>query len=597
MLIKLASDWRFLPGVVYGLKQSSMLGSFSIQLPAGLSLSPLDAALNRLVDEPLFEPRDNSSTPHGLACRAIQWMIAVQHYCNIPASDIFHVGPPVAQEDDRTHFPVAIPTFSSQASSAALHWIVATVNRFCAANSESPDHSEWLVDEFGKLQATLKIHTLQGLNTFHFMRAADQLDIPVGRIAPGLFSVGTGCHSRWLESSITDQTSRIGVSLAQNKMSTATVLRKAGLPAPSHIAVASEEQALAAARRLGYPVVVKPIDQEQGRGVAADLNNDESVRTAVAEALTFSANLLVEKHFSGTDYRLTVLHDQVIKVESRVAGGVNGDGKSSVAELVKAEQALPRFQKILRNSGKMLIALDREALELLAEQGLSPESIPAHGDFIVLRRKNNISTGGKQMLIPLDAVHPDNLALAVRAAQLLHLDMAGIDLLITDIAISWYTGNAIICEVNSKPQIGINTTPDIYRDILASLLGGRYRIPVNLVLTGTENPMPAADIERLMARHGCNGLATLDAVHINGHRIAARPQSGFHAAQILLAETRVHSALCILPVSEILKSGLPADRFASVSFYGINENSPKNQSTMQQLKASIRPHLEGFVAP
>ncbi|MGE0667669.1 MAG: acetate--CoA ligase family protein [Sphingomonadales bacterium] len=575
--------WTVLRGTVCGLDQQAVIGKLLVGKATQETLGELDRTLETLIGEtppPLPPARD---TIAGLAARVLQWMTAVQNYANIPVSSRQYLGQPDRRPDGYWAVDIAAPCFSRSASSEALNWAIDAIGDVVTGRGNLPS----LRSGLASLRARLQPHALTGLNMIHFARAALALDIPFYRISARIFSFGTGCRARLLDSSFTDRTPRIASTMAHNKVITATVLRRAGLPAPTHVAVDTADDAVKAADRIGYPVVVKPMDQEQGRGVTAGIADDADVRSAFAEARRVSSSIIVEKHVEGRDYRLTVFNRRVVKIENRVAGGVAGDGVSTVRQLVEAAQQTPRMQKIFRDTGKLILQLDAEALGMIADAGLAPDSVPEDGSYLALRRKNNISTGGRQIGIPPEDVHPDNIELAVRAAHALRLDFAGIDLIIPDIARSWLEIGGVICEVNSQPQVGALTTPAIYRDILAEMMGGEARIPAHLVI----GRLPAAEALRRAAALGCNGLAAPEGVWLNGRKLAAIADSAFGAADILLNDIDSEAVLFILPPEEVLKFGLPTDRFRTIEVAPAPDLEPGD---LDKIRHWARPHAETF---
>ncbi len=229
-------------------------------------------------------------------------------------------------------------------------------------------------------------------------------------------------------------------------------MRQAGLPAPNHQAVNDEDSAVRAAEALGYPVVVKPSDKDGGVGVSVGLKTPEAVRKAFRRAREYSRAILVESFIEGRDYRLITLNGQLIWAVERVPGGVTGDGKSTIRQLVDQLNADP-----LRTDGPggklRPLLFDEEAAELLAERGMDETTIPTAGARIALRGAANVASGGTPVDV-FDQVHIDNRQLAERAARAFRLDVAGIDLLIPDISRSWKETGAGICEINAQPCFG-----------------------------------------------------------------------------------------------------------------------------------------------
>lgn len=589
--IRVPSPWKVRPGSLYGIRQSTLTGAFQIRIPPDFSFDALDRVVASTLVDTQHTPPTAPCPVTGLASRALQWMNALQAHYSIPVSGLYRVGPPAPLQDGWSEVHVAASAYDRNATQACFPWVVEAIKAVIAAPAESGPLPALDVKD---LERALKPHSVGGTNMFHFLQAALQMDIPFNRIVSQIFSFGMGAHTRWLYSTITDHTPQLAVRIAHDKMLTAEVLRRGGLPAPVHMPVANQDAAVEAAAKLGYPVVVKPNDQEQGRGVAANLATADAVRAAFAGAAEVSKRVLVEKHFHGKDYRLTVVRGEVIKIENRVAGGVKGDGVSTIEALVEQAQATPRFRKMLRDAGKMLMSLDAEAIGLLDEAGLTPQSVPAPDHYVVLRRKNNVSTGGLQIRIDVGDAHPDNVSLAIRAAGLLRLDFAGIDLLIPDIAASWLETGALICEVNAQPQIGVRTTPDIYREVLADLMADGSRIPVHLVVATSGTAIAHATAVRGANELRCNGFSTSEGIWIDGSRIAAQPGSAFHAAAILLSEPAAQSALCIVSAKDVIENGLPTNSFRSIRVHGGDPTTDIHRSELAMLAPMLKPHAEQF---
>jgi cyanophycin synthetase len=212
-----------------------------------------------------------------------------------------------------------------------------------------------------------------------------------------------------MESSISDTTPALGMTLARDKWLTSRMLRTLGLPGTVNERVGSADDAVAKAQAMGYPVVIKPSDQDQGRGVTANLRSDAGVRAAYANATACSKSILIEKHVDGFGHRFTLCEGELIAVSKRIPGGVTGDGQHDVNALLALQL---QDAAVRRSFAQGRIDLDDEALSLLAERGLTPQSVPAVGDFVLLRRRDNISAGGRVVHQDLAHIHPDNTLLA-----------------------------------------------------------------------------------------------------------------------------------------------------------------------------------------
>lgn len=322
-----------------------------------------------------------------------------------------------------------------------------------------------------------------------------------------IMQIGWGHHARLLHSSVSEQTAQIGITIAGNKKLCADILRLHGLPAGNAVPCKTEAAALAAAQRMGFPVVVKPADQERGVGVFALIDDEARLRAAFAKAQEISNNILIEKHFFGKDYRIQIYNGQAYSITYREPGSVTGNGIDTIGQLLDQLNQARATDPMLRP-----IALDDDARYMLKRQGLSLGSVPAEGQHVALRSIANVDRGGISTQV-LDLAHPDNIALAARAAEVVNLDIAGIDLLIEDISRSWKDVGALICEVNARPMVN---QPALGRlvDLMAPAQG--YRPPALLVvapISGHQLVEALADLKLGIGVAGDDG-AWVDALQI-----------------------------------------------------------------------------------
>src|SRR5690606_29777937 len=263
-----------------------------------------------------------------------------------------------------------------------------------------------------------------------------------------------------------------------------------GLPVPRQQLVRDARRAVAAAERLGYPVVVKPLDANHGRGVSINLQDGGAVETAFEKAREHSRTVIVETFISGFDHRMLVIDGKLIAVAKRVPGHVVGDGQNPVEQLVEIANAEPRRgignEKVLTR-----IELDHQALRLRGLAGKTRDSVLAPGEILYLRSTGNLSTGGTAVDMT-DVVHPDNREMAIRAASAIGLDVAGIDFITPDISRSYREVGGAICEVNAAPGFRMHVAPtegtprDVAGPVMDMLFppGTPSRIPI-VSITGT----------------------------------------------------------------------------------------------------------------
>ncbi len=421
------------------------------------------------------------------------------------------------------------------------------------------------------------LHSIKGLdniaangsNVPRFAKAADEMGLPWMELPGAVIQYGVGSKGRWLDSSFTDETPQIAAKLARNKRWANAILAMAGLPVAPHVMIADAEQAVKAAERLGYPVVIKPLVLDGGVGVAAGLESEDEVRQAFGEAKKYSNNTLLEKHVFGRDYRLTIFQGELIWAIERVPAGVQGNGQSSVAELIEQVNADPRRGSGIHAPLKSLF-LNEEAKALLTKQGLSPESVPYDGQFVRLSRTANVASGGQPVAV-YHKVHPDNARLAVRAAQALGLDLAGVDLLIDDVSRSWRESgdNVAICEVNGQPNLGQTTAAHLYGQILKRLVKNGGRIPTIVLLCANQLEDLLEVFKAALQAQGLRvGIAGPKGVRVESDLISKRTNSFFAAGRMLALNRQVDAMVLAITEDSVLKTGLPLARYDALVLAG-----------------------------
>ncbi|MHC5065633.1 MAG: cyanophycin synthetase family protein, partial [Planctomycetota bacterium] len=297
-----------------------------------------------------------------------------------------------------------------------------------------------------------------GPSTASLVKAAEERDIPWLRLNRySLVQLGHGCYQRRIQATVTSETRHIAVEIASDKEETNRILGDLGLPVPRQEMVYDADRAVRMARRIGYPVVVKPLDGNHGRGVSINLTGDDQVRVAFDFAQKRGRTILVESFITGQDHRMLVVDGRLISVARRVPGHVVGDGKHTIEQLVDMVNEDPRrgigHEKILTR-----LEFDHQAQRLLEQNGLTQQSIPESGVTVYLRSTGNLSTGGTAEDVT-DIVHPDNVEMAVRAVKAVGLDVGGVDFLTSDVSKSYKETGGAICEVNAAPGFRMHVAP------------------------------------------------------------------------------------------------------------------------------------------
>jgi cyanophycin synthetase len=403
-----------------------------------------------------------------------------------------------------------------------------------------------------------------GPSTASLVRAAEERDIPWLRLNDGsLVQFGHGRYQQRIQATITSQTRHIAVEIASDKEETSRILGDLGLPVPRQSVVWSVAGAVEAAHDIGFPVVVKPLDANHGRGVSIDLQDDAAVHVAFAKAKEHSNAVIVESFIPGFDHRMLVVGGRLVAVAKRIPGHVVGDGERSIEQLVEQVNRDPRrgigHEKVLTR-----IELDDQAMRLLQLVGRTPKTVLAPGEVFYLRSTGNLSTGGTAIDMT-DIVHHDNVEMATRAAQAIGLDVAGIDFITPDISRSYREVGGAICEVNAAPGFRMHVSPtegrprDVAGPVIDMLFppGTPARIPI-VSITGTNGKTTVSRMvaHTLKMSGHTVGLCTTDGVYIDGSRTVGGDMTGPISAQMVLRDPTVDAAVLETARGGLLRSGM-----------------------------------------
>ncbi|MFG1952384.1 cyanophycin synthetase [Micromonospora sp. NPDC048830] len=404
-----------------------------------------------------------------------------------------------------------------------------------------------------------------GPSTASIIQAARRRGIPVERVDDlSLLRLGQGCRWRLAWAAMTDGTSAIGVEICGDKELTRRLLDEAGIPVPAGGRADSLAEALDLFTELGGPVVVKPVDGQQGRHVYLGLTTRESVATAFAGA---GGRVVVERQVEGRDYRVLVVAGKLAAAAERVPGHVVGDGVNTVRSLVEQLNADPR-----RGNGHTNVLtrlrLDDVATKQLRQQGLTEASVPATDQVVWLRDTPNLSTGGTSIDVT-DTVHPEVAQLCLRAAAVVGLDIAGIDLRLPHIAEPPPAdGGGAVIEVNACPGLRMHLAPavgqprDVGRAVVDAMFapGDDGRIPT-VAVTGTNGKTTTARLTaHLLTGSGLRvGLASTDGIYVDGRLVQQADASGPRSAQAVLGDPTVQAAVLETARGGILRKGLGYD--------------------------------------
>jgi cyanophycin synthetase len=437
----------------------------------------------------------------------------------------------------------------------------AEVVRACLAGTALP-----MPEIVAELRSTWERSRL-GPSTAVIVEEARRRGIPVRRLDDrSLVQLGQGRNLHRIQATTCDHTSIIAVDLAQNKDLTKRMLHGIGLSVPSGAVCTSVDEAVTAARRIGYPVLLKPRAGNQGRGISPSLADDEALRQSWERLSPTYPELLVEKYVNGRDFRVLVVNGKVVAVAERVPAHVRGDGRHSIAELIAAANDDPR-----RGAGHYNvlteIPADGVTVEFLSRTGGTLETVPPADEVVVLRPTANLSTGGTS-IDRTDEIHPDNVTACEMAANVIGLDIAGLDVLTPDIAVPFHQNGAVIIEVNAAPGIRMHTHPveGKSRNVGGAILdmlypeGSRATIPI-IAVTGTNGKTTTTRLIAHLFRSTGRivGFTTTDGVYLQNRRVVQGDMTGPFAANVILSNPTVDIAVLETARGGLLRSGLGFD--------------------------------------
>jgi cyanophycin synthetase len=410
-----------------------------------------------------------------------------------------------------------------------------------------------------------------GPSTGAIVQEAKRRGIPVLRLDPkrSLVQLGHGKYQRRVWATVTSDSGNIAVEIAKNKELTNKLLHDVGIPVPRGQTVTSFDDAVRAARRIKYPVVLKPGDGNHGRGVCINLANEDEVREfyPVARRESRSGQVIVESYITGKDYRILVVDNQVVAVAERVPAHVVGDGEHTVRELIDITNSDNRrgvgHEKILTR-----ITVDEQTNEILERAGIGLDDVPEEGAFVQLKFTGNMSTGGTS-IDRTDDIHPDNVEIARQAAMVVGLDIAGIDFIAEDISQSVRQVGGAIVEVNAGPGFRMHTHPTeghprhVGRAVVDMLFprNAPSRVPI-VAVTGTNGKTTTSRmIAHIMKTSGKRvGMTSTDGISIDGQQIMSGDMSGPASARMVLQNPTIDYAVLETARGGILRSGLGYDR-------------------------------------
>ncbi len=409
-----------------------------------------------------------------------------------------------------------------------------------------------------------------GPSTETIVTEADARQIPWMLLnARAMVQLGYGIHQQRIQATLSSHSGILGVELACDKEGTKTILHESGIPVPRGSTIQYFEDLQNAIDEVGgYPIVIKPLDGNHGRGITIDIQNWEQATAAydLASSESKSRSIIVERFYQGSDHRVLVINGKLVAVAERIPAHVIGDGRSTIEELIEITNQDPN-----RGDGHAniltKITVNKTSLDVLERQGYTLKSVLPQGTTAFLRATANLSTGGIAV-DRTDDIHPENIWLMERVAKIIGLDIAGIDVVTSDITKPLRDTDGVIVEVNAAPGFRMHVAPSrgLSRNVAAPVLdmlfppGTPNRIPL-VAVTGTNGKTTTTRLTAHIYRQTGKtvGYTTTDAIYINEYLVEKGDNTGPQSAGVILRDPTVEVAVLETARGGILRAGLAFD--------------------------------------
>ncbi|MBD1915268.1 MULTISPECIES: cyanophycin synthetase [Cyanophyceae] len=437
--------------------------------------------------------------------------------------------------------------------------------RLCNSLIETGHYSKTELEQDLADLAEFRLDAALGPSTEAIVRAAEIQDIPWMQLSTrAMIQLGYGRYQQRVQATLSSKTSILAVELASDKEGTKQILRNAGVPVPRGTVINYLDELENAIEAVGgYPIVIKPLDGNHGRGITIDIDTFEAAEEAYEAAREVSSGVIVERFYQGRDHRVLVINGRVIAVAERVPAHVVGDGKSTIEQLIDITNQDPR-RGVGHDNLLTRIEVDRTTWQLLDRKGYTLDTVLPAGEMCYLRATANLSTGGIA-IDRTDDIHPDNIWVAQRIAKTIGLDIAGIDVVTTDISKPLREVDGVIVEVNAAPGLRMHVCPsvgiarNVAEPILAMLFppGQPARIPV-VAITGTNGKTTTTRLTAHIFKQTGQmvGFTTTDGIYIGDNMVEPGDTTGPQSAQVILQDPTVEVAVLETARGGILRSGL-----------------------------------------
>ncbi|CAN5741558.1 cyanophycin synthetase [soil metagenome] len=445
-----------------------------------------------------------------------------------------------------------------------------------------------------------------GPSTGSIVEEAESRDIPYIRLNDqSLVQLGYGVHQQRIQATTTAKTNMISVDIAGNKDATKKLLGEMGIPVPKGYKVREEEEIEGVVKSLGFPLVIKPLDGNHGKGATVGIENLEEVITAFRKAKDYSKFIIIEKMLVGADFRALVVNNQLVAIAERTPAHVVGDGKHTIQQLIDKTNTDSRrgygHENVLTQ-----IDVEGQTERILRAKRYTLETILPKDEILYLKTTANISTGGTA-IDRTDEAHPENIFMFERIAKIIGLDIAGVDIIAPNISEPLRENGGGIIEVNAAPGFRMHLAPSegIGRNVAEYVLnmlfppGKPSRIPI-FAVTGTNGKTTTTRlIAHILKGSGYTvGFTTTDGTYIQNNQIVSGDNTGPVSAQLVLKDPSVQVAVLETARGGIIRSGLGYDHcdVAVVTNVASDHLGMKDINTLEDL-ARVKAVVPRSVSP
>jgi cyanophycin synthetase len=407
-----------------------------------------------------------------------------------------------------------------------------------------------------------------GPSTGSIVEEAVSRDIPWIRLGTNsLVQLGYGINQMRFQATITCKTSSIAVDIACNKEQTKKMLDAASIPVANGGICVDEDDLDDVIQKIRYPIVIKPLDGNHGKGASINVKNREDAIDGLAYAKKYSHRVIVEKFITGHDFRVLIIDNKLVAAAKREPAHVKGDGKQTIQQLIEETNKDPRrgygHENVLTQ-----IDVDRDTTDLLEKLNYTLETVPKKGEVVYLKSTANLSTGGTSIDVT-DMMHPENIFLCERISRVIGLDICGVDIMAENLTQPLKENGGCILEVNAAPGFRMHLAPSegLPRNVAAPVIDMLYppgkpsRIPI-IAVTGTNGKTTTTRLlAHIVKNNGFKvGFTTSDGIYVQNHMMEKGDTTGPVSAEYILKDPTVEFAVLETARGGILRSGLGFSR-------------------------------------